>query len=207
VERTRLTSGEGGGHLIIPVYPEGSFGKFEDDRVYRADNLAAFGVGRLIAWKFLAEWRKEGEKDDKRALHRISARLGTEQGRAELTEKMEKVLREVFADNQGARAQLELAVSSFRKFQPTEEAAHVSLDALTFTPDYGGFNLNSLDRKKALVFQTTGNTIGWETAMWQTWKEENNSSNHQKYEMWRKEQFDNWTKYGGYKFPDAKYPK
>src|SRR5262249_21801019 len=42
------------GYAIAPYHPSKPFGTVPKDRVvYRADNLAAFAIGRLIGWTFL----------------------------------------------------------------------------------------------------------------------------------------------------------
>jgi hypothetical protein len=82
--------------------------------VYRADNLAAFGVGRLIAWTFL----KRIDDKEQKAIQILKEKLKTDEGRADMTKKMAEALRDVFADNPTARKELEKAVDAFRDFQP-----------------------------------------------------------------------------------------
>jgi hypothetical protein len=190
------------GYAVAPVYEDDSRGKFGES-VFRADNLAAFGVGRLIAWSFM----KELAASDDEARKIFEEKAKTQEGRAELCQKMEKVLRKLFDSSAESNQELAKAVNAFQKFQPVPGAPRIGLDALTFTPDYGGFNFNSVSRNGVKVFSPGVSSVGAEAAMYQEWKRSNQGKSHDDYRAWRKEQFEKWTEYSGYKLPGVSYPK
>jgi RHS repeat-associated protein len=184
-----------------PTYKDGTFGDFGmDNPVYRADNLAAFGVGTLVAWKFLE--LIDPSRDA--AIAHAQGLVRTPEGRAELTKKMEAVLRTLFDGSSESNAQLKLAVNMYAKFQPVQDA-RIGLDALTFTPDFGGFNTNSLPESKALPFNPAVSSIGAAAAMYQEWKRLGRPNKD--FETWRVQQFENWTKQRGFRVPGVSYDK
>lgn len=190
------------GYSIVPAYDGSQFGDF--DRVYRADNLAAFGVGQMLAWRFM----KELDPNDDKARDIIKDKVKSDEGSAELATKLEKVLREFFADTEQSRKDLLPAVNAFRWYQPGKNPPEIGVDALFFTPDYKGFNLNSLSKEGVSIFQPKGgNTILWEKEMNKQWEKDNPGKSHAEYEKWRQEQFEKWDKYGGFKPSDIMYPK
>jgi capsid protein len=196
------------GYAISPNYDPPTFGDFDGKVVYRADNLAAFGVGRQLGWEFLDS---VVPGDHTQAAEKIEKLLTTgdesEKSRnmAELAGKLEAILRKKFT-NDGK--QLGPEIDAFRKLQPIPGAPPISVDALTFTPDYGGFNFRSLSgSQNARRFDSTETSIGAASRMFDAFKNETgHTSNDKRFRDWRKKKFESWTEPGnGFRFnPPAK---
>jgi phage terminase Nu1 subunit (DNA packaging protein) len=69
--------------------------------------------------------------------------------------------------------------------------------------------VNSLSKKGVPVFDPgpNGNTIAWEHDMYEGWKKDHPKESHSDYEKWRKEQFEKFDEYAGYKVKGVNYPK
>jgi hypothetical protein len=51
------------------------------------------------------------------------------------------------------------------------------------------------------------NSISAERLLWEQFKNDKKSRDHEVYEKWREDNFQKWTEYNGFKFPGITYPK
>jgi hypothetical protein len=91
----------------------------------RADNLAAFGVGRAIAEEIqkLDCWKNDG---------------------IPTSDQVKTIIKRLFSDKDA----LATAVNEFHRY--LDGKPEIQTDALFFSPRYGGFNINSLKENKKL---------------------------------------------------------
>jgi hypothetical protein len=186
------------GYAIEPYYKKPSFGEFGDKVVYRADNLAAFAVGRQLAWEFM-ESVHAGDND--KAKSEIKKMLSERNEKKKnqniniLGRKLEKLLNEKFA-NDGAG--LSKVVGELQKLQPIPNAPPITLDAMTFTPEYGGFNFRSLKGKEKAVDLPIGSktSIAVGTEIWNEFKTQSGGNNRDKFKEWRTNKYERWTEPG-----------
>lgn len=168
-------------------------------------------LGQQIAWRYRAIVR---EKPDFRGLTdaQILGKLRealvdeTDGGKlklwqAAIAKDMERAIREVLADNKVAKDALEVAVDRFRQFQPGATPPKIEIDALSSTPDYGGFNFNSLKRRgpDAPAFESEISSIRAEEQMRELYI--NLRAKNPKlaeYPQWRKDLYERWTVESGY---------
>lgn len=187
------------GYSVEPYYKAPAFGNFEDPPVYRADNLAAFAVGRDLGWTFLDELARDGQEEPRKKIKSMLCKKNNAKNDATveknvqiLTDRLEKLLNRKVGNGGKDLANV---VDSFRKFQPISNAPPITLDALTTTPDYGGFNFRSLaGSDKAPAFSSMDNSIAAADRMFKEFKRETgHDKNDDRFKRWRAEKYQQWT--------------
>lgn len=199
-----------------------------DGRVYRADNLAAMGIGRLIAWKFFEGLRSKtyerivkeanGNKDKiaaeiakpdvAKTIHderedflkrHLSGDLQLHEGSRDFYAIQELMIRTLEDLFRGpGKAELPKAAEAFGKFIPVANAPTIRLDAFTFTPDFNGFNTLSLKPTKKPEFSAKWTSIGAESQIHRRFVEEKGVRPYPEYEKWRIEKFQKWIEKAGW---------
>jgi hypothetical protein len=188
--------------------------KFQPGSVYRPDNLAAFGAGKFIAQRFMALL---APNDDAKARKIIEERLSAKGKTAEqlskdiafLAKKMEQVLRDVFSDNKEFLKALEKYVDRYENFQKTDNRFKIGVRALSFTPLFGGFNYNSLDKKGVPIFAPTGvsNSVAWSGQLRAAWKKAKDAGQtNLNFPNWLRQSFEDYSKANGLKVQGVTYP-
>ena len=81
----------------------------------------------------------------------------------------------------------------------------ISANALSFTPLYDGFNTNSLSREGIKVFNPPETSIAIEGLMWEQYKVANPGNDHEQYENWRAQQYEDYSVNGGFRVPGVTY--
>jgi hypothetical protein len=186
-------------------------------------------VGVLLSFKFREAVKKEynlGDVDANVVEAKIGAlvdpKKGTPADLTKLATLMEGVLKETFSNTQRAKKELSQAVDAYRYFQPVWDSANpppkIGLDALTFTPDFGGFNTNSLTPDNVPVFKPDpekgASAIDWEKEMHAAYQAQPDLQNnkaardsHKLYEAWRAEQYENYASGKGFRPKAIDYTK
>jgi hypothetical protein len=186
------------GYAVAPYYDPPAFGEFGDKVVYRADNLAAFGLGRQLAWEFMdrIEPGSNNKARDKiKELLSVRDKDKLNKNVQELADKLEVLLNEKLGDD-GRRVAGE--IGAFRKLQPIPNAPPITLDSLTFTPEYGGFNYRSLaGRREVPVFASNDNTIAAADRILKQYRDEiKNKLTKDEFGTWREKKYEQWTTHG-----------
>jgi hypothetical protein len=131
----------------------------------------------------------------------LEAPLGSKEHNA-LQDAMAKTIGELFGDK--GKDELAKATAAYSSFVPAERAPPISLQALTSTADYNGFNTMSLKPDKT-PFNVMWTSIGAENQMIQKFKEETGKRGDQAaYRKWREEKLENWTKRAGFEVKEKK---
>jgi hypothetical protein len=140
------------GYALIPDYRKAQFGKWKPGEfLWRAENLAAFGVGYEIADRFLKKINSNLDE----ARKQIDKDVETEVGRAKLVGLMKETLHELFDGGKKADDALLAAMNRYYDLQPSQNGAKgpMTINTISFTPNFGGFNVQSLDYKSAGRFK------------------------------------------------------
>jgi RHS repeat-associated protein len=183
------------GYSIIPNYEQEYFGKLKPNEVlWRADNLAAFGIGVEIADRFL---RKINPTNLDEARKTFEREVDTQAGSARFVELMKQTLHELFDGGAKADAALLAATQTYSGLQPGGLGSKMTKDAISFTPNYGGFNLQSLDTTGAPKFEGPTSLGMAARAIKDAHQAYKNRGGTLTFEQWRQQELEDYTKPNG----------
>jgi hypothetical protein len=180
------------GYSIIPNHKKDYFGKWSDKFLWRADNLAVFGAAVEVADRFL----KKIDPNLNEARKKVDKLVMDQEGRKKLEKAVREALDEVFGGSEAANKVLGEAVKRFAHLQPSPVSGKIGIGALTFTPNHGGFDTNSLEDPKGEGFKGAP-SIAVATLIKNKYEEYRKAGGKMTLAQWRVAEYEDYTKRSG----------